>query len=244
MEWHASEELIIKTCKEYGLLRNEAAYCLATAKHETGAFRWLKEIWGPTAAQKRYEGRSDLGNNQPGDGKRYMGRGYVHITGRRNYTDWAKRLGVDIVGNPELASNADIAARVLVEGMKLGTFTGKKLSDYITLNKSDFHNARRIVNGRDKASLIAGYAAQYDELLKDDGYGIADVKPIPAPKAKPKIHKSLVESKEMIGGATALIAAISAFFEKMEGQTVAIVLAAVAVGFIANRLYARFKDER
>ena len=52
-----------------------------------------------------------------------------------------------------------------------GWFTGKKLSDYITLKISDFKSARKIVNGLDKAELIADYAKQYDKMLKDIGYG-------------------------------------------------------------------------
>ena len=169
---HPMVSLIVAACLNSGLLRNQAAYCLATAHHETGNFKYLREIWGPTAAQKRYEGRADLGNTQKGDGKRFMGRGLVHITGRRNYTDWSKRLGLDLLKNPELAEKPEIAVRILVEGMKLGTFTGKKLSDYITLRKSDFKGARRIVNGTDKADLIAGYAREYDRLLLGIGYGV------------------------------------------------------------------------
>lgn len=142
------------------------AYILATAWHETGQFKWLREIWGPTAAQKRYEGRADLGNTVTGDGKRFMGRGYVHITGRANYADWGRRLGLDLLGKPELAERPEIAARILVEGMRLGTFTKYKLSDYLP---GDYINARRIVNGQDKASLIAGYAKAFEAALSASG---------------------------------------------------------------------------
>lgn len=155
------------------------AYILATAFHESGRFKWLKEIWGPTAAQKGYEGRDDLGNTIKGDGKRFMGRGLVHITGRRNYADWSKRLGVDLVAHPELAERLDYAARILVEGVMLGTFTGKKLSDYIKPGSANFVNARRTVNGTDKADLIAGYALRFLAAL-----GNASA-PIPAPKPAP-----------------------------------------------------------
>ena len=61
---------------------------------------------------------------------------------------------------------------------------GKTLADYITLTKSDFHGARRIVNGTDKADLIAGYAVKFDALLKAEGYGAA--KPADAPKPPPR----------------------------------------------------------
>jgi putative chitinase len=142
------------------------AYILATAWHESGQFKWLREIWGPTAQQKRYEGRADLGNTVTGDGKRFLGRGYVQITGRRNYTDWSKRLGIDLVAKPELAERPEIAARILVEGMRLGTFTEHKLSDYLP---GDYINARRIVNGTDKANLIAGYAKAFEAALSASG---------------------------------------------------------------------------
>lgn len=183
---HPSVRLIIRACRNAGLLRNQTAYVLATAYHETGKFRWMQEIWGPTAAQKRYEGRSDLGNSKTGDGKRFLGRGFVQITGRRNYTDWSKRLGVDLVANPSLAEKPEYAVRILVEGMLQGTFTGKKLSDYITLQKSDFKNARRIVNGTDKAELIAGYAKDYDKALLAEGYGVDQVVTAPAADVVPE----------------------------------------------------------
>ena len=165
---------IIAVCQNRKLTRQQCAYVLATAWHETGGMRWLKEIWGPTSAQKRYEGRSDLGNTRPGDGKRYMGRGFVQITGKRNYTDWTKRLGIDLISDPDKAMQPTIAATILVDGMRLGTFTGKKLRDYINGSLVDFTGARRVVNGTDRAGMIAEYARGFDQLLTADNY---DTKP-------------------------------------------------------------------
>ncbi len=86
--------------------RNETAAFLAQVGHESGSFQHVREIWGPTPAQKRYEGRIDLGNTQPGDGYRYRGRGLIQITGRANYTRMAARFqrcsGPDFVKSPEL----------------------------------------------------------------------------------------------------------------------------------------------
>ncbi|HWK14656.1 MAG TPA: carboxypeptidase [Rhizobiaceae bacterium] len=178
----ASARLIVAECVKQDLLRNQCAYVLATAWHETGAFKYMREIWGPTPAQKRYEGRKDLGNTVKGDGKKFLGRGFVQITGRRNYADWSKRLGLDLLKEPQLAEKPEIAVRILVQGMKFGTFTGKNLGDYITLQRSEFVGARRIVNGTDRAEQIASYARQFDVLLKAEGYGEqTSVKPTPAP---------------------------------------------------------------
>src|SRR4051812_35649614 len=62
-----------------------AAMFLAQVSHESGRFQWVRELWGPTPAQTRYEGRADLGNLRPGDGRRYLGRGPIQVTGRSNY---------------------------------------------------------------------------------------------------------------------------------------------------------------
>ena len=90
-------------------LARQAAF-LAQIGHESGQLKWVKEIWGPTPAQSRYEGRKDLGNTQPGDGKRYMGRGLIQITGRENYRRMGAALGVPLLDRPELLEQAEWAA--------------------------------------------------------------------------------------------------------------------------------------
>lgn len=77
--------------------------------HETNGFRLLREVWGPTDAQKRYEGRADLGNTQPGDGFTYRGRGIFQLTGRANYHAAGRAIGQDLEGNPNLAETPAIA---------------------------------------------------------------------------------------------------------------------------------------
>lgn len=146
---------IVSEAQKQGVTNKaQLAYILATTVHESGAGKYMQEI----ASGSAYEGRRDLGNSQAGDGVRYKGRGYVQITGRNNYADWSKKLGVDLVGNPALAERPEIAAKILVGGMKTGSFTGKKLDDYINGSKTDFNGARRIVNGTDKAGTFAATA--------------------------------------------------------------------------------------
>ncbi len=227
--------LIINECKKYGCLRNQAAYILATAYWETARTMkpvreayWLSEDW--RKKNLRY---------YP-----WYGRGFVQLTWERNYKFAGEQLGIPLGQDADIALDPMVAAKVLVWGSMQGWFTGKRIDDYITLQKSDFHNARRVINGRDKASEIARIAEQYDTALKGEGYGVTDIKAIPVPAGKPKIHKPLTESKEVLMGVTGLVGAITAFLEKIDGSTVAMVLAALAVGFIANRLWARWKDER
>lgn len=77
--------------KDHELLQLQVLpHYLCQIMHESGSFKWDREIWGPTPAQKRYEGRKDLGNTQKGDGKKFMGHTGIQITGRTNTTKFWK----------------------------------------------------------------------------------------------------------------------------------------------------------
>jgi len=87
----------------------QAAF-LAQIGHESGRLKYVRELWGPTAAQKGYEGRADLGNTVPGDGFKYRGRGLIQTTGRDNYLKTGMALGLDLIEHPELLEQPENAA--------------------------------------------------------------------------------------------------------------------------------------
>lgn len=150
-----------------------AAYMLATIKHECAdTFQPITER-GAKSYFDKYEpgtkiGKS-LGNTVKGDGYLYRGRGYVQITGRANYQKMTEKLALtgdeDLVLHPDSALHPGIAYRIISFGMRTGSFTGKKLSDYINATKCDYTNARRIVNVLDKAATIKDYAVNFETIL-------------------------------------------------------------------------------
>jgi putative chitinase len=106
-----------KAMTEFGINTPiQQAMFLAQIAHESGQLRWVKEIWGPTTQQRRYESPSELakklGNTAVGDGWRFAGRGLIQITGRHNYATYGAGLGLDCVTNPELLEMPVHAARV------------------------------------------------------------------------------------------------------------------------------------
>lgn len=172
-------QLIIAECRASGLTKPQTAYVLATAYHETAhTMKPVRETLATSDAQAvaRLDAAWAKGQlkwvktpywRTDTEGKSWFGRGYVQITHKANYQRLGERIGVNLVGNPSLALEPKIAAKILVRGMVEGLFTTKKLSDYITPAYKDYVNARRIVNGTDKAQEIARLAEQYESALPD-----------------------------------------------------------------------------
>lgn len=156
---------------------NYQSYGLATPYLETDrTMQPIRERGSPAYLKKLYDVQGsnpkrarENGNTSPGDGAKYCGRGYVQLTWKNNYERAGKAIGVDLVNNPDLAMKPEYAARIMVEGMLEGWFTGKKLSDYLGGDRKDYVNARRIINGTDRASEIAEYARQFETALRAAG---------------------------------------------------------------------------
>jgi putative chitinase len=181
-------EFLITALEDHGWTIPRISYALATIYHETAhTFEPITE-YGPKSYFNKYEpgtriGRN-LGNTDTGDGYKYRGRGFVQITGRANY----KKFGID--SSPEDALKPSVALNILVQGMTRGTFTGKKLSDYISDTGKDYKNARKVINGLDKAGLIASYANSFENILRASKVSAA------VPNSKPAINPDQGGSSE------------------------------------------------
>ena len=122
------------------------AYALGTAHHETD------RTFGPIREYGRGRGKKYYP---------YYGRGLVQLTWERNYKKMSPVVGVDLVKFPDRALDLTNAIPIMFVGMKQGTFNGKKFADFFNKTKEDWVNARKIINGLDKAQLIASYAKKY-----------------------------------------------------------------------------------
>lgn len=159
------------------------AYALATAYHETAhSMQPISEFGGPKYFTRMYDITGErpttakkMGNTTPGDGPKYRGRGYVQLTWKNNYEKAAKVTGADLVNNPDLAMRDDVAAKIMISGMGEGWFTGKSCKTYLptagAASKDQFIQARRIINGVDKADAIAGYAIKFQKALQAGSWG-------------------------------------------------------------------------
>ncbi len=172
--------------------RAQVAYILSTAQHESLMGRFMNEICclsGNANFEQQYgsppTGNSPdlakgLGNTEPGDGERYFGRGYIQVTGRRNYEKLGKLVGENLVAKPYRAASPEVASIALVYGMKTGMYTGVGLSNFTSATGVfDAFSARSIVNGdKDRGgppnsltvgSIIAGISRDYEAALTISG---------------------------------------------------------------------------
>lgn len=159
--------------------RRWLAYMLATAFHETAATMQpvretladndasaaarLENAWarGRLVAVKTPYWRADA------DGKYWLGRGLVQLTHKANYERMSRETGIDLVAEPGRAMEMEVAVTILFAGMEKGLFTGRKLADYFAAGKADWSNARRIINGLDRAADVAAYGRAFHRALGD-----------------------------------------------------------------------------
>jgi Putative peptidoglycan binding domain len=145
-----------------------AAYMLATVKWECGD-TWQPIEEGGKGAGHTY-GLPVKVKDQSGKAfaNTYYGRGYVQLTWKDNYDKMSRALGLgdQLLIQPENALDPDIAYRIMSYGMRKGSFTGKKLSDFINSSQSDYKNARKIINGLDQWATIKGFAEKLEAMLQ------------------------------------------------------------------------------
>jgi len=154
------------------------AYVLATAFHETGAtMQPVRETLAKTdaAAISRLDAAFKAGRlpsvrtpywRPDAEGKSWFGRGLVQLTHRRNYEAMSEVTGIDLVADPVRAMEMEVAVAILIEGMRRGSFTGRRLDDYFAPGRADWIGARRIINGQDRAPLVAGYGRAFAAALR------------------------------------------------------------------------------
>ncbi|MBX4950815.1 hypothetical protein HJA95_14770 [Rhizobium binae] len=160
--------------------RRWLAYILATAYHETAyTMQPVRETLAQSDARavEILEAAFATGRlswvrtpywRPDQDGRCWLGRGLVQLTHKRNYEAMSALTGIDLVADPDRAMEMDAAVTILIEGMLQGSFTGHKLADHLNATTEDWVNARRIVNGTDRAEKLAGYAKAFHAAMRPD----------------------------------------------------------------------------
>lgn len=152
----ATIKAIVKYAQDYGFCKSQIAYILATVQHETAnTFQPVREGLNASDAWRKSHLRY-----YP-----YYGRGHVQLTWKNNYQKFGDLIGIDLVNNPDLVLRSDISLFILLYGMKHGSFTGKSLNNYCRDGVTDFINARRVINGTDKAVQIATLAKSWERQI-------------------------------------------------------------------------------
>lgn len=148
-----SIEAILDECEKQGVTdKRQIAYIFATPYHE---------CYNPHHPETRLTPIKEYGSEQYLQSKNYypyIGRGFSGLTWKSNYEREGERLGIPLVEHPDMILDINLAANSHVYCMRKGTYTGRKLSDYINGELCNFLGARKIINGIDQAEKIAGYA--------------------------------------------------------------------------------------
>ncbi|TRD16984.1 glycoside hydrolase family 19 protein [Palleronia caenipelagi] len=215
------------------------AHFLSQLAHESQGFIYDQEIWGPTAAQRRYEGRLDLGNTQPGDGKRFKGRGPIQITGRGNYrrfTLWCSALNPlapDFERDPDAVNSDPWEGLTAIWYWDTGNPTGRSLNRYADDN--DIEMITRRINGglngyEDRlecydrtALLMLGFRAE--DVIGFQRHAGIRADGLSGPQTRGALHAALLNAPDVIfAGETAsesdldLIARLRADLAQMAEQ--------------------------
>jgi hypothetical protein len=166
-------DVILKEWEKRGLTDLRwLAYMLATVYHETAKIMQPIEEYGKGKGRKYGKKLKRTGIPYTSPDKLYYGRGYVQLTWYENYEMMSRLLHTDLLNQPEFALLPEVAAEIMFEGMtkgnsNFGDFTGKSLEMYFNERKEDPINARRIINGLDKADAIAMYYYKFKDALKE-----------------------------------------------------------------------------
>jgi len=191
----------------------DLAYILGGVYHETGGKMVpVREGFARTdAGARRIVANRKYGKPDGPYGHVYYGRGRIQNTWLSNMEKLTKRFGIDFVRNPDALLDPHIDAMVTIVGHREGIWTGKKLSDYITPSGADYINARRIVNGTDRAALIAGYAKAFLAAITAAGGVPVKAPQTPVQPPKPKPAPDTRKPEKRAGGlAAAIVGAIVA----------------------------------
>lgn len=202
------------------------AHILAQVMEESGMYRYDREVWGPTAAQKRYDTRKDLGNTPEvdGDGERNAGKGPIQVTGGHNlraYTKWAKKnfgaLAPDFFKNPELINTDPWEGLSIIWYWDDGNPTGKSLNVYADRNDPEMitrringgltHYGERLANYTRAALVLLGYDIDGDQfsvslrvfqtIAKRDGSYDGTIDGIDGPKSRAALHAALAAKDDV-----------------------------------------------
>lgn len=141
-----------------------AAHFLAQAAHECDGFKTLEEYWGPTPAQRKYEGNRRLGNTQKGDGVRFKGRGIFQLTGRANYRRIGAALGLPLEETPELAADPRVSVLVAVNYWATRKWRGESLNSYADADRIDAISMA--INGVNKHGEANGMPSRREYLAR------------------------------------------------------------------------------